>query len=179
MIALARNTELTQDSLGLFTQYQESAKLEAYRFWKQSRDLWSKMEKEDLVQIALLALHEASRAYSVHVGAFWPFACTIIRNRFQDALRASKRAEVAVGEPLAIDPEPYVNEVKDERMASLRFALAQLPGDYYSIYCSRHGVFGHDRKPVKEIALEHGIAVSTVQKRLATAKSLLQSILLT
>lgn len=180
MIALARNAaaELTRDRSALFAQYQESAKREAYHFWKRSRTLWSKMAKEDLVQIALVALLEAAQAYSVHVGAFWPFAASAIRNRFLDALRASKRVEIPVSESMAVD-ESQEDEVKKERLALLRAAMAQLPGDAYSMFVSRHGLFDQPRKGIREIALEHGVSTSTVQKRLASTKALLESLLLT
>lgn len=171
MIALANNPEL------LFSNYEECAKREAYHFWKRSRTLWSRMTKEDLVQIALVALLEAAQAYSVHVGAFWPFAASVIRNRFLDAVRASKRTEVPVSESMAVD-ESQEDELKTERLGLLRAAMSQLPGDAYSMFVSRHGLFDQPRKPVKEIAREHGLCVSTVQKRLADTKALLQSLLL-
>jgi RNA polymerase sigma-70 factor (ECF subfamily) len=130
-------------------------------------------DADDLVQDTIERALRAGDSYSEH-GTRLGWLATILRNRFRDSYRMTRRQATPTGEPdVHAAPEPAAVAAWEHITAGqVAEAIAQLPQPFRRVYELHAG--GH---AYTAIADELGIPVSTVGTRLARARGRLKVIL--
>ena len=127
----------------------------------------------DAVQDAFTMVLSAPESYDARKGALRPWFMRVVRNRCLDMLR--RRRPDGDSTELVRDPGPGPEQSlsKDQRSASIRYAISMLPGDKREIIVLRD----YMDLSYAEIAEVLGIASGTVMSRLHRARLALKEAL--
>jgi RNA polymerase sigma factor (sigma-70 family) len=179
MIAIAdkvRAAELTRDSSALFNLHTNLAKKLAASFWSGSKPVRRVMEFDDLHQIALMALHVASKRYEDPSQPFPAFASSCILNALIDALRRGANVDrpAPMDDWVAQDAERSLEPDEREMLGE---ALAGLSSEHRRTVARYYGLSGVTLNQ-EEIARREGVTKSAISQRLAAARGLLRGQLL-
>jgi RNA polymerase sigma-70 factor (ECF subfamily) len=121
----------------------------------------------DVVQEAFLRVLRHREAFDA-AKAFKPWLLQIVRNLAIDALRLTRRHDVATAETGAVTPDPAQGLDAAELRARVAGVLASLPEKYREILVMRE----MEDLPAEEIARRIGVEYATTRWRLHEARRL-------
>lgn len=177
MIAMADNkraAEITRDPAELFRLHSHVAEICASRAWGRYRyRVQGQLDRDDLAQICLTALHLAARTYTHGMGTFEGYAYRCCKNAMIDMARASRFRELSNFDSL----ESFPATTREISSTSLMSAVYSLPRDMCSVVLMSYGLAGYREHTQVEIAAKLGCTRSRVQLLARAARDALGAIL--